>query len=83
VGRSRAGVVGTEGVTDVVLDERVGGPSVEREVRVSSRVEGTAVGDGSKDCLEYVNLTIYLVLTVQILASNRFRQRRLEMLSSR
>ena len=45
MGCSSAGIVGTERIADVVLDEGVGGPSVESKIRISSRVEGTTIGD--------------------------------------
>lgn len=44
---SRRGVVGAVGLDNVVLDERVAGPAIQRNVRVYVlRVPGTAVGHG-------------------------------------
>jgi hypothetical protein len=43
----RRGVVGTEVLNDVVLDERVAGPTVDGKVGVAVVVVGTGVGDGT------------------------------------
>lgn len=44
------GVVVAVGLNHVVLDERVGGPSVDSEVAVAAGVEAAAVVDGSVTC---------------------------------
>ena len=47
VGGSRARVVVTVGVHDVVFDQRISGPAVDGQVGVAAWVEGAGVGEGS------------------------------------
>lgn len=47
-GGAGRGVVGTEVLDDVVFDERVAGPSVDREVRVAVEVVLAGVVDGAE-----------------------------------
>ena len=42
------GVVGAEALDDVVLDQRIGGPAVDREIAVAAGFPCAAVGDGSE-----------------------------------
>jgi hypothetical protein len=48
VGGSAAGVVGAEGLDNVVLDERVAGPAVDGEVTVTLEVDVATVVDDTK-----------------------------------
>jgi hypothetical protein len=57
-GRGRRGIVITEALNNVVLDQRVGGPAIDGKVAVAVGAEASRVGDGP----EYVRVVLCTVL---------------------
>lgn len=78
------GIIGTKVVADVVFDERVSGPSVQRKVRVPSGIEAAAVrNDSVADAVSQSPVNIDELLTGHCQGSSRFRRRHLGTASSR
>ena len=45
---ARRGIVGAEALDNVVFDQRIGGPAVDREIAVSTGLPGTAISDSAE-----------------------------------